>query len=307
VTFDVDLDRARSIVRAVDPALDPRAISRLHGGSTEVYRIELAAGAPLVLKLYPDEPTWTPAKERLVAGWIGGAAGVAIPRWLVVDETRAHLPLHYALITWLPGVPMRNLMHRPGAADAFRRMGALLRRLHDIHLPSYGYIVGDGVSTHETDNATYMAGAFERAFREFRGASGDAPLTRRLEAAVAARSPILAHCAGPVLCHDDFQPGNVLVEMDAAGRIDLTGLLDFGNCRAGDPLMDLAKAIMCCGHEHPPSVAPLREGYGPVHHPDADGALWLYTLYHRLLMWTFLTALGDQPDALLGDLAGMVG
>jgi aminoglycoside phosphotransferase (APT) family kinase protein len=305
LTFDLDLERARAVLRGVDPALEPRAVSRLHGGSTEVYRIDLAAGAPLVLKLYPDAPPWGPAKEPLVAGWIGEAAGIAIPRWIALDESRAALPLRYALISWLPGEAMRGLMDHPGAADAFRQMGALLRRFHAIAMPAFGYVLGDGIETPQADNATYMAGAFERAFRGFRGAGGDDDLARRLEAVVAARAAIFAHCPGPALCHDDFQPGNVLAEAGADGRIRLTGLLDFGNCRAGDPLMDLAKAIFSCGHECPASVAPLREGYGPVDHPDLEGALWLYTLYHRVAMWTWLTGLGDKPDALSRDLAEM--
>ena len=90
----------------------------------------------------------------------------------------------------------------------------------------------------------------------------------------------------------------------------LTGLIDFANALAGDPLADLAKALFCSAHEDPRSSAPLLEGYGPLGHPDPEEALWLYTLYHRLTMWTFLTRIGDDPASagpagLMADLAAM--
>src|SRR5689334_1912319 len=98
VTVDLEFEQARAIVRDLDRALDPVGFTRLHGGSNEVYRIDLAgADDPLVLKIYADEPAWNAAKEALVAGWIGEQAGVPIPRWLCVDERRIHIPLRFAL------------------------------------------------------------------------------------------------------------------------------------------------------------------------------------------------------------------
>ena len=306
LTYELDLERVRSIVRDLDPALRTTGVSRLAGGSTEVYRIDLASGAPpLVLKLYPDEPVWNPAKEALVAGWIGDAAPLPIPQWLKLDERRTHLPLRYAVTTWLPGQPVRSFIGAPGAAGAYRQMGAALRRLHAIPMSAYGYVVADGVHNPQTSNADYMEGALRRALRQFRDRSGEAELARRLEAAARTRAPLFEACIGPAFCHDDFQQGNVLAERVDRETLRLSGLIDFGNTRAGDPLMDLAKATFCMGHEDPSSVAPLLEGYGDVDHPDVEGALWLYTLFHRLEMWNWLTKLGAEPRDILRDLAAM--
>jgi len=79
------------------------------------------------------------------------------------------------------------------------------------------------------------------------------------------------------------------------GNIELTGLLDFGNARAGDALLDLAKALMCCTHEDPTSREPLLAGYGELSHPAPGEALWVYTLFHRVIMWTYLERLGGRP------------
>ena len=48
---------------------------------------------------------------------------------------------------------------------------------------------------------------------------------------------------GPVFAHDDLNPNNVLAQRDATGRLRLTGLIDFGNARAGDAVSDLAKNL----------------------------------------------------------------
>jgi aminoglycoside phosphotransferase (APT) family kinase protein len=311
LTYDLDLEQVRAIVGAYDPSLSPVGFGRLHGGSTEVYRIDLAGSAePLVLKLYPDEPAWTPAKEALVAGWFEGRLDAPTPRWLRLDESRTLAPLRYALTGWLPGQTVRSLRDDPDIAGLYRQMGALLRRVHTIPMAAYGYILAGGIHRPRATNAESMTDAFEAAFRQFRERGGDAALARRLEAAARARFDLLDFSCGPVLGHDDFQPGNLLAARDAEGALRLTGLIDFGNARAGDAVLDLAKALFCCDHEDPRIRAPLLEGYGAIDHPDPEGALALYTLYHRLTMWVFLVGIGQDPASpgpagLMRDLAAM--
>jgi hypothetical protein len=80
LSVDLELEQIQAIVRDLDSTLDPVGFAQLHGGTSDVYRIDLAgAEDPLVLKIYADEPAWIVAKEALVAGWIG-------ERWLLVDE-----------------------------------------------------------------------------------------------------------------------------------------------------------------------------------------------------------------------------
>jgi len=280
-------------VRDLDSTLDPVGFAQLHGSSgvSDVYSIDLTgAENPLVLKIYSDEPAWIVAKEALVAGWIGERAGIPIPRWLRVDERRSFIPFRFALTTWLPGVTVRSLIGAPGIDAAYRQMGALLRRLHAIPMTAYGYIVADGIWRPQPTNDEYMHSAFKQAFRRFREHGGEETLTRRLEQNAQSRFNLLQYSAGPVFCHDDLQQGNVLAEYGRNGSLELTGLIDFGNARAGDALFDLAKALLCCTHEDPSSREPLLAGYGAINHPDPAEALWLYTLYHRVVMWSHLGA-----------------
>jgi Ser/Thr protein kinase RdoA (MazF antagonist) len=189
-------------------------------------------------------------------------------------------------------------------------MGGLLKRIHTIPMNAYGYVIGDGILRPQPTNAEYMRPAFDEVFRRFREQGGDADLTQRLEQRAKSRFDLLSYSAGPVLCHDDFQQGNVLATHGKAGDLRLTGLLDFGNARAGDAPFDLAKALLCCTHEDPHSREPLLAGYGEINHPDPAEALWLYTLFHRILMWCHLTRhddnrTSDGPAGLLRDLDEM--
>jgi aminoglycoside phosphotransferase (APT) family kinase protein len=298
LTFDVDLAAAGDILHRFDIRSTPVRIGRLEGGSTEVYRIDLdeESAAPLVLKIYPDEPDWLPAKERLVAGWLQEALPVPVPRCLALDTSRDMLPLRFALMTALPGTPVRSWMDRTDVEAVYRQMGALLRQMHATPMPSYGYIKDQGVERPIASNGDYMAYAFDGAFRRFRDAGGDAGLARQLEALASASMDVTVS-SGSVLCHDDLHQGNVLVEPRPSGELGLSGLIDFGNARAADPLFDLAKAIFCSSHEDPRAGRPLLEGYGELDHPNAERALWLYTMHHRVSMWAFLTRLGQDPDA----------
>jgi Ser/Thr protein kinase RdoA (MazF antagonist) len=309
LTVDLELEQVRAIVRDLDSTLDPVGFARLHGGVSDVYRIELAGDEkPLVLKVYGDEPAWIVVKEALVAGWIGERAGIPIPRWLRVDERRTCIPFRFALTTWLPGVTVRSLIGVPGIDAAYRQMGELLRRLHAIPMTAYGYIVADGIRRPQPTNDEYMRSAFNQAFWQFREQAGEETLTRRLEEKAQSRFDLLQYSAGPVLCHDDLQQGSLLAEYGTNGSLQLTGLIDFGNARAGDALFDLAKALFCCAHEDPRSREPVLAGYGEINHPDPEEALWLYTLFHRVVMWCGLTRRGDTSDGpagLLRDLDEM--
>jgi aminoglycoside phosphotransferase (APT) family kinase protein len=309
----ITIELARKITLSANCASDPTEIKQLQGGSTDVYRVDFADGtSPLVLKLYADEPSWFMKKEKLVASWIGDRIGVPVPCWLVQDDSRRLLSRQYAIMTWLPGVLVRSLIGSSGAKDALRQMGAALRQLHDIPMTAYGYIGSEAISRPWSSNSEYMGSAVEAALRRFRDVRGDADLVRKLKSKIDERSDVFACNVKPVLCHCDFHQGNVLVARDERGQLKLTGLIDFADASAADPLLDLAYGLFSCTHEDPKSREPLLAGYGEIEHPDSEGALWLYTLHHRVVMWAHLKRLSIQgrrsdPVELLRDLSEMCG
>ncbi|UXN74728.1 hypothetical protein N8D56_06545 [Devosia sp. A8/3-2] len=79
--------------------------------------------------------------------------------------------------------------------------------------------------------------------------------------------------------------------------------------RAADPVLDLAKCLFCSEHDAPSSTPHILAGYGPIEHPDPQGAIWYYTLLHRVTMWWWLRQIGviataDTPSELIDDFAG---
>lgn len=299
-SFDLDAAAADAIVRVLPGSPVIIGVTRLTGGSSELFRLELQDASPVVLKLYPETPRWRPRKEALVAGWMDGAHDVPTPRLIHFDESRSLLPLVLAVFTWTPGTDLRSFFSDPDVEGAYRQMGGLLRRIHSIPMPGYGYILDEGISDPKPSNEVYMADAFARALRKFRDLSGEAGLTQELEQIALGGMDLMAESTGPALCHDDLHPGNVLFIRETPGNLRLSGLIDFGNARAGDALMDLAKALFCSRHEDPRSSAPLLEGYGPIDHSDPERTLWLYTLFHRVTMWNWLTGLGADPNSPTG-------
>ena len=164
-TLDLNLETVQQIVRSLDPSLTAERFGRLEGGSTEVYKIDVVGAdtKPLVLKIYSDEPAWLPSKELLVAGWLAELTP-PVPKWLRVDESRTILPLRFALLTLLPGRPLRYWLGDPGIASTYRQMGELLRRVHAVPMATYGYIRGEGVRTHGPPTPSTWSGRSKTSF-----------------------------------------------------------------------------------------------------------------------------------------------
>ena len=307
---EIDLAAAKAIAAALDPPLAAAGVARLPGGSTDVFEIVGEDGQAVILKVYADDPPWKLRKEAFVAGRFAPIAPV--PRWLAIDESRSHLPRAFAVMTRLPGQALRVRFGQDDAERLFREMGALLKRLHDVPMPHHGYLLEADVALAFDTNAERMAVAFGSKYRDFRNWGGDAALCERIAVFVGERAGALAECGAPVLCHNDFHPGNVLVDADADGVWRISGLIDFENAVAGDPLFDLAKALDYTAHECPAGRAPLAEGYGPLTRPGAAEALLLYRIFHKLELLNWFKAIGEgrhgpATDALLGDLVELTG
>ena len=213
----------------------PMAITDIKDGTNRVFRIDLADSTAVVLKQYDEHYQ----QHYIVAGETYAARLLAkldlpITRYLLHDESLTRLPYPFAVTNYLPGTTVKSLRDEPDIADLYRQMGALLRKLHAVPAPGYGQFGPDGVINGKETNAELMRGGFAYHFAQFRKYGGDEALAARLEAIVANRFDAMTWSCGPVFAHDDLNPNNVLAQRDATGRLRLTGLIDFGNARAGD-------------------------------------------------------------------------
>ena len=305
--MSVELDRLAAAL--ADFGLGtPTAVTELPGGGAWSFRVDRVSAPPLVLKAFDDAHPHATGKETYASRLLRDL-DVPVTRFLASDESRTRLPFRYTIANYLPGAQVITFKHEPDVADLYRQMGAMLRKLHTVRVDGYGTFGEEGVVNPAANNAEFVDRFFTYGVGRFRHYGGDEALAQQLEAIVADHADVIAHSHGAVFAHDDFQPNNVLAERDANGRLQLTGLLDFGNAKSSDPICDLAKALFCSEHDAPGSGLAIREGYGPIEHPDPDAAIWIYLLLHRLTMWWWLRHVGvileGERHGLIVDLEAM--
>lgn len=286
----------------------PAAITELIGGGARSFRVDRADGPPVVLKVFNDALPYATGKETYASQLLRDV-DIPMTRFLASDETRTRLPFRYTIANYLPGKQVMTFKAEPDVADLYRQMGEMLRKLHTVPVPGYGAFDTDGLHDPVPTNTEYLARRFTHGIGQFRRYGGSEALAQRLEAIFAAHADVIAESRGAVFAHDDFQPHNVLAERGADGRLRLTGLLDFGNARASDPVCDLAKALFCSEHDAPGSSPHILAGYGPIDHSNPTAALRAYTLVHRVTMWWWLRHAGvirdGEHNPLIDDLEAM--
>jgi hygromycin-B 7''-O-kinase len=278
--LQVSVATAQAIIDGVLMGHTVAAVSKVHGGEiAAVYEIAFGdTDQPVVLKVYPDFLHWKMQKEVTVASLIQARLSVPAPRILLADDSKSLLGLNFILMTKLAGSILRRLepsLTQDQLASAYRQIGRLLREFHRIPMDAFGYIGASGISTAHLTNHDYLSCQFDRKLKEFADRGGAASLAQRVAAYFLKRAYLLHECSRPVLCHNDLHTGNLLAQVKEGG-VRLSGVLDFEGALAGDPLMDVAKALYYLNAEARNAVL---EGYGDT--DDSTGRR----------RWSFITSI----------------
>ncbi len=294
----ISIEQAQAIVSSIAPHATVSDVIELRGGEiSTILEIVLADAPNCILKAYPTQLQWKMAKEVHVLGLLRDVA-IPVPRILLADDTRSTIDLSFVLMSKLDGVMLGQREPALTEQELFAihaELGTALRRINDVTLDSFGYIGPNGVWTPHPSNRAYMSAQFERKLTEFCTRGGDAALAARLQASIAARSHLLDAAQMPRLCHYDLHAGNVLV--NAEGSPQLAGIVDFENCTAGDPLMDMAKALYYFTPKDAPKRDGLLAGHGTRDRPDWEATIALYRLACTLELWCWFAQIG-KVDAL---------
>ena len=306
--LQVSVPTAQSIVDQVVSGCTVATVSKLHGGDiAAVYEIAFvdAAHPPRVLKVYPDDLHWKMQKEVTVTGLIQERLSIPAPRILLADESKRLLGLNFILMTWLDGLILGQLEKNLASEQidaAYAQIGQLLRQFHRIPMEAFGYIGPKGIWTAHATNHDYLTHQFQRKLKEFAERGGDARLAQRVAGHVSERAQLFKGCSQAVLCHNDLHAGNLLATIGNAG-LRLTGVLDFEGALAGDPLMDVAKALYYLDEE---CTRALLGGYGAMDREHWPETLDLYHLYFVLELWCWMAQIGEKErlDKLALELEG---
>jgi hygromycin-B 7''-O-kinase len=293
---DVDLDprTADAVIALADPRLRAETITRLEGGANSaVFDVSTTGRGALVVKVYSDLLHWKMEKEVFVYELLSGHALAAPVPAVLAADSKTLLPQNVLVMTKLDGEHVLSLLDRlddDELAHVNRQIGAFLRSLHEVGFDRFGYVGTDGIVGPHDTNLAYMRFQFDKKLRELADLGRDDALRRRIERHVAEREGLLADCRRASYCHNDCHYGNVLVVPGMDGW-RMSGMLDFENVLAGDPLLDLAKAHCYSPRRNETLLAALVEGYGELR-PDWRDALDLYVLYHWLELWDWFASLG---------------
>ena len=303
--LEVPLATAQSIVDRVLAGRQVTDVANIHGGEiAAVYMITFEGPyPPVVLKVYPDALHWKMQKEANVVSLVQPQLSMPIPRILLADDSMQIVALNFILMTKLDGEILAGLeptLTSDELLSSYSQIGKLLRELHRQPMNAFGYIGPNGIVTEHATNQAYLAVEFDRKLKEFTERGGAVGLARRVAEYVARWGHLLQECTCPVLCHNDLHAGNLLAGF-TAGSLRLTGVLDFEGAVAGDPLMDVAKALYYLTDD---TKTALLHGYGDMGRRHWFETLDLYHLYFVLELWCWMAQIGnkDPLDKLTSDL-----
>jgi aminoglycoside phosphotransferase (APT) family kinase protein len=198
-----------------------------------VYRIRLADGSGLVLKVAPDPAAPGLAHEhdliRTEAMFYRATRGrIPVPEVVHADD-------EYLLMTECPGENWYSQRDQLGRDQTGRdrlrtELGGIVAALHEITGTSFGYPQNPPAATWRAAFTGMMADALDDAERYA------VPLpwpVDQIRALIADRGDLLDAVETPVLVHFDLWDGNVLLH---EGRI--TGLVDGERAFWGDPVAE---------------------------------------------------------------------
>jgi aminoglycoside phosphotransferase (APT) family kinase protein len=246
------------------------------------YRIRLANGDGLVLKVAPDPTMPVLAYEhdimRTETLFYRSAAGVIpVPQVVHADFSRHLIDSDYLLMTELPGQNWYAVQDQIASDENTRlrtELGAMVAALHRITGTKFGYPQGK-------TNTSWRAAFLDMLDALLADATHWAtplpqPVTRIRELANA-NAHALDEVTTPVLVHFDLWPGNILLDH---GKI--TGLVDGERAFWGDPLAEMVSLALFDNIENDNA---FRNGYGDItFDAAARRRLALYRAYLYLMV-----------------------
>lgn len=215
---------------------EARVAGRLDFGNVnEVFKVE-SGGRAYVLKVF-RHAGWPEAGKL---PWVESQLarfGVPHPRMIHYTRDATHFPHGFSVCEFVAGENCKGLV-REGrlAPSAFcERAASLLRRVHEISVPRFGYL-GDGRGMYDDFTGWLLSReVFDNLRKVDDGSSLEETLRPRFENEV---EPVLRRYESrftPVLVHGDCTPKNGL--LDTEGRLVF---VDWDEAFAGVPVWDYA-------------------------------------------------------------------
>jgi aminoglycoside phosphotransferase (APT) family kinase protein len=223
----------------------------------------------MIIKFAGPRAVLRPAFERsaAIAQLVREHSGARTFEVVAVDGSCSRWPWQYLVTTYLPGEQWSDFQARQSGAKQralFAALGTTVGQLHSIRFPTCGEIAPSG---NVTGGTSYYTALQERARRRIaRPAHVELFLSVLQEHRV-----LFEELLTGVLCHEDLNPFNLLVQELATGEPSLA-VIDFDSAWAGCAESDLARLEFWRGMigdgfwEAYRRLAPLSDAY-PLRRP----------------------------------------
>lgn len=298
-------DQAAEILRETVPGVSVVGVERMAGGIVNgAYEVLCEDSAQnVVLKVYAPDWGWKLSKEIGIYRLLRDNGVTKIPTLLGGAGSDGLLGRPYLVMSKLPGTNFELVSSGMTDADlrsVYRQMGELSAQFHAISQEAYGYLASEIMDPQPTSEA-HMKAVLAEGSQLYLDATGDREVYEEAHAYVAERADLFSLCDGPVLLHNDFHEGNVMVAQTPDGPL-VTGIVDMENAMAGDPMVDLAKTHSYSIRGNRVKLEGLFEGYGgaPV---EWERRIRLFSAIHLFELWGFFYGLeADTPERIIADL-----
>jgi fructosamine-3-kinase len=211
--------------------------------------------------------------------------GVSVPTVYHTDTSRTTIPVRYQILECVAGKSI-NAFHQNGTLDkarVARQAGAMIAKLHAIHLPGYGFFntdqlrQSDQIIGLDATHRDYFYKRLDDHLRFLRDSEFLTPQTIDDIQLLFQRNESLLNVACGSLVHKDLAFWNMM-----GTASDLSAIIDWDDVIIGDPVDDLA--ILKCFYNDD-IFEPLLQGYqeqSPL--PDLFyPKLWMYLV--RNILW----------------------
>lgn len=249
------------LLESIEP-LDTNAQTNL-GNVNSVRAGHLVSGRNVIVRSHPKGVTNGYFHAEATAAYIAKQSGLPSYDTLAVHDFKGGDDFAFQVIEKLPGTAITKWLEaHPESEDVLLpQIGKAMAQLHRIKVEGYGPFdnsaAKDGalVGIHKTLAEAMRAGLpFNLSVLNEQGI-----LTSEQSAAITKLfldgNPLLASLGG-VLVHNDFADWNLLTD----GQ-DITGILDWDECVAGDPVADIACWSTFFGPER---LAGFLDGYWQI-------------------------------------------
>jgi aminoglycoside phosphotransferase (APT) family kinase protein len=227
-----------SIIKQATGSNPVSIIKVIRGEVNEVYDITTQSGISIVIRISRSQKPRFYAEEWSLNRCL--AIGIPVPKIiLLTSQVVDGQQLTFCVENKLPGTPLKDLLNpTPTQIQSLVvQSGVLLSQIHSV-IPDAGFggLNHDGVGKYQSWSE-YLLEVVDNqdAIRDSGAKSGLTPHTLSQAFGILQSHVSLTLDVTPHLLHGDYSSKHLLVSNDV-----ISGIIDFENCKSGDPVWDFA-------------------------------------------------------------------